>query len=216
MENHNQNLSKEEIIQRIKDSIIRGKWKPGERIIELKLSKEFNCGRAKIREGLRQLEQEGFIDIVPNVGAVVSELSQKDIVQIYDLMGVLEGLSLRIATPFLSKEVIEQIEKLVAKVEESKDDPFYMSQNNFEFHRFLTDLSGNERLINFMENIRLQTYRMRLQTFYSDEQVEATIKEHKQILNAIKEKDSEKAEKLIRKHYQDAKDRLIKKDLYTY
>ena len=63
-----------------------------------------------------------------------------------------------------------------------------------------------------MENIRLQNYRMRLQTFYSKEQVEATIKEHRQILNAIKEKNPEKVEQTIRKHYQDAKERLIKKE----
>ena len=67
-----------------------------------------------------------------------------------------------------------------------------------------------------MENIRLQTYRMRLQTFYSEAQVKATIKEHRQILSAIKEKNAEKGEQHIRKHYQDAKEWLIKKNYYTY
>ncbi len=209
-------MKKEDILQCVKDSIIRGKWKPGERIIELQLSRELNCGRAKVREALRQLEQEGFVTIIPNVGTIVSELSQKDIVQIYDLMGVLEGLSLRIATPFLSGETIERIEELVARVEESRKDPFLMSQHNYEFHRFLTGLSGNERLIQFMGNIRMQTYRMRLQTFYSEEQVEASIEEHRRILNAIKAKKAEEAEKIIRNHYHDAKERLIKRDYYTY
>ena len=169
-----------------------------------------------IREGLRLLEQEGFVKIIPNIGAVVSKLSQKDTVQVYDLMGVLEGLSMRIATPLLSKKTLDQIEVLVIKVEESRNDPFFISQYNFEFHRFLTGLCGNERLVQFMENIRLLTYRMRLQSFYSEEQVEATIKEHRQILNAIKEKNAEEAEQIIRKHYQDAKERLIKRDYYTY
>jgi DNA-binding GntR family transcriptional regulator len=216
MKKPDQSLKKEDILQRVKDGIIRGKWKPGERIIELQLSRELNCGRAKIREALRQLEQEGFITIIPNVGTVVSELSQKDIVQIYDLMGVLEGLSLRIATPFLSRGKIDQIEELVVRVEESRKDPFMMSMHNYEFHRFLTGLSGNERLIQFMENIRTHTYRMRLQTFYSEEQVEASIKEHRQILNAVKDKKAEEAESIIRRHYQDAKGRLIKRDYYTY
>lgn len=209
-------MNKNEIIKSVKDNIIRGKWEPGDRIIELKLSKELNCSRARIREALRQLEQEGFVEIIPNVGPVVSELSQKDIVQIYDLMGVLEGLSMRIATPFISKGVIEKIEELVTKIESNQNDPFLMSQYNFEFHKYLTSLSENERLIQFMENIRMHTYRMRLQTFYYDDQVQASIKEHKLILHAVKERDAEKVERLIRKHYQDAKERLIKKDLYTY
>jgi len=209
-------MEKEEILQNVKDRIIRGKWNPGERIIELQLSRELSCGRAKVREALRQLEQEGFVTIIPNVGTVVSELSQKDIVQIYDLMGVLEGLSLRIATPFLAREVIARIEELVLGFEKSRNDPFLMSQHNFELHRFLTTLSGNERLIQFMENIRMHTYRMRLQTFYSEDQIEASIVEHRQILQAIKEKKAEEAEAIIRKHYQNAKERLIKRDYYTY
>ena len=188
MKKYSQPLEKEDIIKIIKNNIISGKWEPTERIIELKLSKELNCPRAKVREGLRQLEQEGFVNIIPNVGTVVSKLSRKDIVQIYDLMGVLEGLSIRVATPFVSKTTLEQIEILVVKVEEKKNDPFLMSQNNFKFHVFLTELCGNKRLIQFMENIRLQTHRMRLQPFFAEEQVEATIKEHRKILKAIIEK----------------------------
>ena len=68
----------------------------------------------------------------------------------------------------------------------------------------------------FMENIRLHTFRMRLQTFYLDEQIEASLQEHREILEKIKERNPEAVEKLIRKHFQDAKERLIKINLKTY
>lgn len=209
-------VNKHQIIDHIKDSIIRGKLEPGQRIVELQLAKELSSSRGTVREALRLLEQRGFVEIIPNIGTVVKELSAKEVVQIYDLMGVLEGLSMRIATPMIPPEAIEEIEDLVAKVEQAGEDRFEMSRANFEFHRFLTELGGNELLSQFMENIRLQTYRMRLQTFYSPEQVQATLKEHRLIMEAIRARDGEKVEQLIRKHYQDAKERLIKLDYGTY
>lgn len=208
-------MKTEEIIQHIKDSIIRGHMEPGQRIVELQLCRELGVYRGKVRAALRHLEQEGFVEIIPHTGAVVKELSQKDIVQIYDIMGVLEGLSMRIATPMISKETIDQIESLVVKMEENRDDKFLLSQYNYEYHRLLTDLGGNDRLSQFMENIRLQTHRMRLQSFYSEEQVEASLQEHREILNAIKDRQPERVEELIRKHYQDAKERLIRRTFNT-
>lgn len=209
-------VNKHQIIDHIKDSIIRGKLDPGQRIVELQLAKELDSSRGTVREALRHLEQKGFVEIIPNIGTVVKELSAKEVVQIYDLMGVLEGLSMRIATPVIPLETIGRIEGLVAKVEEVAGDRFEMSRANYQFHRFLTELGGNDLLSQFMENIRLQTYRMRLQTFYSQEQVQATLAEHRQILTAIKDRNAEQVEQLIRRHYQDAKKRLIKLDYGTY
>ena len=206
-------MEKEEIAKYIKDAIIRGKLEPGQRVVEAKLCRALNVGRGKVRESLRQLEQEGFIDIIPHSGAVIKEVSQKDISQIYDIMSVLEGLSIRIATPVISDDDIGQIEDLVTKMEENRDNKFILSHYNSEFHRVLTELGGNTRLIAFMENIRAQTHRMRLQTFYNEDQVKASLREHRAILQAIKERKPQRVENLIRKHYLDAKDRLIK---YTY
>jgi DNA-binding GntR family transcriptional regulator len=141
---------------------------------------------------------------------VVKELSQKDIAQIYDIMGVLEGLAVRIATPVIADEDIAKIEDLVVQMEENKDNKFLLSHYNLEFHNLLTRFGGNYRLINFMENIRAQTYRMRLQTFYNEEQVRASLREHRAILKAIQERRPQRAENLVRKHFLDAKDRLIK------
>ena len=203
-------MKKEEIVKYVKDAIVRGKLEPGKRIVEAPLCKDLSVGRSKVREALRQLEQEGYIEIIPNTGAIVKEISQKDIAQIYDLMGVLEGLSMRIATPKITDEKIAGIENLVQKMEENRDNKFLLSHYNFEFHVLLTKLGGNSRLITFMENIRVQTYQMRLQTFYNEEQVRASLREHRAIIKAIKERRPQRVENLIRKHYMDAKDRLIK------
>lgn len=179
-------MNRHQIADHIKDAIIRGKLEPGQRIVELQLARELGSSRGTVREALRRLEQKGFVEIIPHTGTVVKELSAREVVQIYDLMGVLEGLSMRIATPVMPVKTLEKIERLVVRVEEAAEDRFEMSRANYEFHRFLTEIGGNELLSGFMENIRLQTFRMRLQTFYSAEQVAATLAEHRHILEAIR------------------------------
>ena len=66
---------------------------------------------------MRQLEHDRFVGIIPNVGAVVAELSQKDIENTYDLVGVLEGLAARVATPYIRPKHIKRLEVLIAKME---------------------------------------------------------------------------------------------------
>jgi DNA-binding GntR family transcriptional regulator len=201
---------KEDIVKNIKDAIIRGKWKQGERIVETRLCRELDVGRSKIREALRQLEQDGFLDIIPNTGAVVRELSQRDIAQIYDMMGTLEGLAARVATPMMPEETIAKLEELTTQMEQNKENKFLLWQNNFAFHNLLSSSSDNSWLIHFMTNIRAQTHRMSLQSFYPEEQVRATLREHRAIVKAIKEQKPQRVENLIRKHYHDAKNRLIR------
>jgi DNA-binding GntR family transcriptional regulator len=203
-------MQKDKVAKHVKEAIIKGNLEPGQRIVEASLCNQYNVGRSKVRDALKQLEQEGYIEITPNVGAVVKEISQKDVAQIYDLMSVLEGLSMRIATLNLTDEQITKLEEINTKMEENEKNKFLLSQYNYEFHVLLTKFGGNSRLIAFMDNIRSQTYQMRLKTFYNEEQVQATLKEHRAIIKAIKERKPQHVENLIRNHYIDAKNRLIK------
>jgi len=199
-----------DIANYIKDAIIHGKWKQGERIVETQLCREIKVGRSKVRIALKQLEQEGFIEIIPNSGAVVKKLSQRDMAQIFDIMGALEGLAARVATPVMGKETIDQIEERMVNMEENQDNKFLLFQNNLDFHNLLSSSNNNPWLIDFMTNMRKQTHRMSLQSFHTGGQIKATIKEHRAIVNAIKERKPQRVENLIRKHYQGAKDRLIR------
>lgn len=202
--------SKQHVVEFVKDAVIRGKIAPGEKIVEARLCRDLKVGRSHVREALRHLEQEEFIEIIPHAGAVVKELSQKDVAQIYDLMGVLEGLSMRIATPNLSDEEVEKIEGLAESMEKNRGNKFKLFHANFEFHQYLTALGGNTRLIAFMNRIREQTHRMGLQSFYNAEQVRASVIEHREIVNAVKERDPVRVETLIRNHYLTSKNRLIR------
>ena len=203
-------MKKDEVIVYIKDKIVRNVYKDGQRIVEANLCRQLNVGRSIVREALRHLEQEGYLEIIPNKGAVVKELTQKDIAQMYDLMAVLEGLSMRVATAKISNDDIKKIENIIDRMEKVKDDNKLLFQENLEFHQFLTQLGGNTHLIAIMNGIREKAYRMGLQSFYSLGQAEASQDDHREILEAVKKRNPELVEELIRKHYTTSRDRLIK------
>lgn len=193
----------------LKSAIADGTFKPGQRLVEIQLSELLGVTRSKIREALRKLEQDGFVKIIPNVGAIVSELSQKDIENIYDLMSVLEGLAVRVITSFITAEQLEGIEGLIKKLEVTHKAILFYELNN-ELHSLLIKLSENEHLIKLRESLMSRIRCVNLQCLFSPGQMAASIKEHRRIFEAIKERKPVKAEQLMRNHLICAKSRLIK------
>ena len=200
----------QKIVEDLKASIASGELKPGQRLVELHLSKVFGVTRSKIREALRKLQQDGFAKIIPNVGALVSEFSQKDIEHLYDLLSVLEGHAVRVITPFITLEQFEKIEALIKRVEESTDKPTLFYECNNELHYLFITLSENDDLIKITDNLRFKIRCANLQCVYSPGQMTAAVKEHRKILEAMKQRRAVKAEQLMRNHLLCAKNRLIK------
>jgi DNA-binding GntR family transcriptional regulator len=200
---------RQKIVEELKAGIASGTLKPGQRLVEVHLSKVFGVTRSKIREALKKLEQDGFVKIIPNVGARVAEFSQKDIEHIYDLMSVLEGLAVRVITPFLTDEQLKKIEALIHKVEAAHKPTQFFEVNN-ELHSFLIALSENDDLIKLADNFMFRIRCLNLQCLFSPGQMAAGVKEHRKIFEAIKERKAVKAEQLMRNHLLSAKNRLIK------
>jgi len=200
---------RQRIVEDLKARIASGAFKPGQRLVEIPLSNILGVTRGKIREALRKLEQDGFVEIIPNVGARVAEFSQKDIEHIYDLMSVVEGLAVRVITPFLTDEQLKRVEALVRKVEAAHRPTQFFELNN-ELHSFLITLSENDHLIKLTENFMFRIRCLNLQCLFSPGQMAASIKEHREIFQAMKERKAVKAEQLMRNHLLCAKNRLIK------
>lgn len=181
--------------------------KPGHRLVEMPLCEHFGVKRDKIRRALRQLEHEGFVRIIPNVGAVVADLSQKDIEQTYDLLGVLEGLAARVVTPSITKENLEHMHGILKKMQSSDGAAFF--DWNREFHSFLTSLCENERLIKLADNLRDHVRNFYFKFSYHPYRKKAN-DEHLKIVELIECMYSEKVEQLIRIHYLNSKKLLLK------
>ena len=200
---------RQKIVEDLKARIASGAFKPGQRLVEIHLSNVLGVTRGKVREALRKLEQDGFVEIIPNVGARVAEFSQKDIEHIYDLMSVVEGLAVRVITPFLMDEQLKRIEALLHRLESAHKPTQFFDLNN-ELHSFLITLSENEHLIKLTENFMFRIRCLNLQCLFSPGQMAASIKEHRKIFKAMKERKAAKAEQLMRNHLLFAKNRLVK------
>lgn len=202
----NNSIECREIVEDLKAGMAT--LKPGQRLVELHLCKRFGVKRNKVREALRQLEQDGFVKIIPHVGAIVAELSQKDIEHTYDLLGVLEGLAARAATPSITAQHLENIDVLIKKMEAADKSSMFFDYNK-EFHSFLTSLSENDRLIRLAENLRDHVRCFYFRGFYRPH-IKAASNEHQKIVEAIKDMKPVKVEQLIRAHYLNSKNRFIK------
>lgn len=197
-------------LREIRRAIITGRYAPGLKLVETALCAEFSLKRNSVREILQALTQEGFVKSVPYVGCFVSELSQKDIAQIYDLLGVLEGLAVRIAAPMFSDEELDRLEDMVRAVDAARDNPEEMFRRNREFHQRLTESSNNERLENFAALLRQHNRRISLSFFYYKDNVEHSFERNMKIVAALRSRDGLRAEQVIRQHFIDARDALLK------
>ncbi len=197
-----------EVAKEIMTAIATGALKPGQRLVEASLCELFGVKRNKIREALRKLEHDGFVNITPNVGAVVSEVSRIDIEQMYDLLGVLDGMAVKVVTPCMPEQ-LAGLEAILDKMEATDDPALYADYNN-EFHSLLAAYTENSRLMKVAENLRLSIMAFGFRCFFVPGQIAASNKDHRKVLQAIKENKPDKAEKIMRKHVLDAKNRLIK------
>jgi DNA-binding GntR family transcriptional regulator len=197
-----------EVAKEIMTAIATGALKPGQRLVESSLCELFGVKRNKIREALRKLEHDGFVNITPNVGAVVSEVSRIDIEQMYDLLGVLDGMAVKVVTPCMPAQ-LAGLEAILDKMEATDDPALYADYNN-EFHSLLAAYTENSRLMKVAENLRLSIVAFGFRSFFVPGQIAASNKDHRKVLQAIKENKPDKAEKIMRKHVLDAKNRLIK------
>jgi DNA-binding GntR family transcriptional regulator len=205
----NHSVERQKIVEDLKAGIANGTFKPGQRLVETHLSELFGVNRSRIREALRKLEQDGFAKIIPNVGAFVLEFSQKDIEHIYDLMSVLEGLAVRVITPYMTNEQLESMEVLIKKMETTEKTTQFYKYNN-DLHTLLITWSENDYLIKLTENLRLRIRCIILQNLYGPGQIAASIREHRELLQVMKQRKAERAEKLMRNHIFHAKNRFLK------
>ncbi|MCA1980923.1 MAG: GntR family transcriptional regulator, partial [Calditerrivibrio sp.] len=157
----------EKIAETLRDYIMRGSLRPGERLTEPKLSSMLGISRTPIREALRLLENEGFIDIFPRRGAVVSDITAKDVDEIFVIKTKLESLAAKLSVAFLTDLDIKRLSELndkMGRYAESKN-VVSLIKLNAEFHNIFIDKSNNSRLIKFIESLNKQFKRVTAYSF---------------------------------------------------
>jgi len=193
-------LLKEQAYEIIKEGIINSFYKPGDELRETTLSEEIGMSKTPIREALIQLENEGFVQIRPFRGAIVTEISIEDVVKLYEFRQVIEQHTIKIATHTLTEEEIKYLRKQILLMELALEDGSFneydIAHNNFHF--MLISKAKNKWINKALVNMEDYVKRVR-NTIIKEEPINF-IGDYEQLLKAFEQKDAQMASKLIEHH----------------
>ena len=191
---------REKILETIRDAILKGSLKPGERVSEPDLAERFGISRTPIREAFRQLESEGYLEVIPRKGAVVASLSERDIEEFYAIKILLEGFAARMAAENLAAKDIERLETINERLKQIAKDGdvknFFRVHN--EFHEVFIKAAGNEKLYEMINQLVMRFKRLRLASLAHPGRMEISVEEHRNMIEAFKQRDGERADNLVR------------------
>jgi DNA-binding GntR family transcriptional regulator len=202
---------RELVLEAIREAIKNGSLQPRERLMEIQLADELGVSRTPVREALRKLELEGFIVMVPRKGAYVSDLTMKDVADVFEIRAALEGLAAALAAERITEEELETMERLLVEKGEAinLDDMGKLVAVDTKFHEAMYQASRNERLSAIISNLREQIQRFRLTSLSIPGRKEDSLREHRNLLEAIQARDIQLARQLAQEHIENAENVLI-------
>lgn len=194
-------------VSRIENMILTGAFKPRERLIEAALSEMFGVSRYSVRDAFKVLETKGLVIVTPFRGVVVSELSKKEVEEIFVIRAALEQLALRLAMENATNEDIKFLRRMVKKIEDaSHNDNFAaMIAADTEFHDYLFQMSQNNSLRRMINDLRNRCHIIRYSAWSSPDVLHEVMKEHLMMVEAIEARDMGKLMPLLEKHLSHAK-----------
>ncbi len=194
---------------RLAHSIVTGELKQGQRLNEADLAERFGMGRGPLREALRHLEGMRLVTRVPNAGARVVVLDRKTLSDLYAVREALEGTACRIAATQMSDDEIAQLSALLDRHEKQiakqGNKVYVQSEGDLDFHYQIVRGSRNEMLMDLLGSEQYQLLRMcRYRTSRIAQRTRPALQQHRQIVEALAQRDGELAEMLMRRHIQGA------------
>ena len=190
------------VFHHMREDILSGKYKKDDELRENTIANELGVSRTPVREALRQLELEGLVKIVPNKSAVVTGFSAKDMHDIYIIRSYLEGLCAKLACENITEAQIEALEEIQYLFD------FHTKKKHFEqlvelddrFHDIIYEASNSRMLTHVLVDYHHYVGRIRKVSLSNEERAEYCSKEHNAILEALRQRDGDKAEQLAHQH----------------
>lgn len=204
-----------QVFDKIRSDILNGKYKRGEELVESSIGKELGISRTPVREAIRQLELEGLVQLVPNKGAFVTGISEKDVRDIYLIRARLEGLAARMAAKNITPELLDAMEETVvlSAYHAKKEHYEQVCEMDSKFHKLLYKASGSRILEHTLTDFHQYVQRVRMASIMKKRRMEKSNDEHDAILTAIREHDEEKAELVATRHISNTVENLKNYDL---
>jgi len=192
----------EMIYATLREAIVSGDLKPGERIVLRKVASDLGVSAIPVREAVKILEAEGLIEVSAHSEVIVSRLSEKDFRELSDIRVMLEGYATFLATKNINIKVLKDLENQISKMQAAidKQDFRQYSKLNILFHQIIYGNCGNDHLKKLIDDLTARTDRARALFTYSPQRNIKSIEDHKAIIQAMANGDADTAEKLMYRH----------------
>lgn len=200
------------VFNTLRQAILRGELKPGERLMEIALANRLGVSRTPVREAIRMLELEGLVIMIPRKGAQVAQITEKDLNDVLEVRLGLEELAVRFACERITEEELQNLGEAVHVFERTmkEDDLAAMAEADVTFHDIIYTATHNNRLVQIINNIREQMYRYRIEYLKDVEVRKMLVKEHYAIWDALKNRDAVNAGKYICEHIRNQQEAIRK------
>jgi DNA-binding GntR family transcriptional regulator len=195
----------------LRDSIARGELPPGTHLVEVELARQLGVSRGPLREALRILESEGLVTSYRSRGSFVSEMTERDIREIYSLRMILEEEAIRLAARRGTPEALDDLETTLKAMLEAANagDLAQVLDLDIDFHRQIWEMADHTRLKDILGGIAIQVKMyVAVQTKLYDD-LAMGVSDHETFLEALRAGDEKGAAKAMRKHLQEAEDTVM-------
>lgn len=200
------------VFNTLRQAILTGELKPGERLMEIHLADKLGVSRTPIREAIRKLELEGLVTMIPRRGAEVAQITEKSMNDVLEVRRALDALCVELACERITEEELvtlkaacDEFEAAIRTGEVKK-----IAQADVALHDIIVQATGNRRLIQLVNNLAEQMYRYRFEYIKDISQHEMLVEEHRIIYESILNKDKETAAQAARTHIDNQEKAIIR------
>lgn len=208
---------RKQVVERLREAIVQGHFKPGERLRERELCEHLGVSRTSLREGLVELESEGLIENVPNRGPTVTLISAKLAQDVYQMRAVVEALAARMFARRATDAQIARLEQAVAELEAVYADfspgPFLAAKGRF--YEILLEGADNQLAAQVLRSIHARVSQLRVTSLAEPSRLKVSIAEIHRLLAALKARDEDAAWQASYDHVMKAEEaalRVLRKD----
>ena len=190
------------VFNTLRQAILRGELKPGERLMEIQLANKLGVSRTPIREAIRKLELEGLVLMIPRKGAEVAEITEKSLRDVLEVRRALEELAVELVCERITDEQIQDLKDAAEEFKESlKDgDITRIAEADVKFHDVIYMATDNQKLIQLLNNLREQMYRYRVEYLKRSDFHQQLIDEHEEIIETIESGQKDRAVQVVCQH----------------
>lgn len=188
----------------LKQAIIKGDIPPGQRLIENQLSGQMEVSRVPIREAFKKLEQEGLVEKKGMRGFIVKRLTREEIEETLGIRALLESYAAYLATEHIDDLTLKKLEDSIdayrAVLGKKGNNVDKLMQLNSQFHEIIYKAAGSKKLYSLIGSFRDAIHRYRRPLLTSEHFAKVSLKDHEDMVRAMRSKDKKKVEQLVRKH----------------